>query len=234
MNNYFDSIADDFYSKYFLKKSFLERKSVFINEYRSILHDLGKENINCLDLGCGPGVISIELARNDCEVTGVDQSSEMIDIANRVKAENSHSKENKCLFVCDDIYDFICKQSEKYNVVVMSSVFEYLKTPEILIEKLNFIIKNNGFVLVSIPNRQSLFRLIEPLVQIFIKSEIKYIKQWGNKYSSVVFEKLFYKYGFILKNKVYLGMPNIFYKIIRNTNRYYLGTMELLVFKKVN
>lgn len=234
MDNYFDSIAEEFSAKYLLKESFIERKHIFSRECKLILNGMINDNVKCLDLGCGPGVLSIELARNGCDVVGVDQSSEMIEIANRMKAGSGSLQENHCLFFCDDAYNFLCRQKEKYDLIVISSVLEYIKSPENIIDKVSCISNENGFVLVSVPNRRSVFRWVEPMVQNILPSNIKYLEQWGNNYSSGLYEDLFYKHKFSLINEIYLGMPNIFYKLIRNTNRYYVGTMKLLVFNKAS
>jgi len=234
MGNYFDSIAKEFSAKYLLKESFIERKNIFLRECKSILNGIVKENVKCLDLGCGPGVLSIELSRNGCEVVGIDQSTEMIGIANRLKAENSCLQENHCMFICDDAYNYLCREKEKYDVIVISSVLEYMKYPENIIDKVSCIINENGFVLVSVPNCRSVFRWIEPMVQYILPNNMKYIEQWGNKYSSGAYEDLFYKNGFSLINGIYLGMPNMFYKVLKNTNKNYVGTMKLLIFKKTS
>jgi ubiquinone/menaquinone biosynthesis C-methylase UbiE len=70
-----------------------------------------------IDLGCGPGTLAFELAKNN-HIVGLDLSKEMIDYANR-KALNLGLQE-KASFLCENI-DNICQLAENnYDFVVMS------------------------------------------------------------------------------------------------------------------
>ncbi len=57
-----------------------------------------------LDLGCGTGRMTLELARLGYDMTGVDISTEMLDLA-RDSAEKAGYKD-KILLLCQDIRDF--------------------------------------------------------------------------------------------------------------------------------
>ena len=57
-----------------------------------------------LDLGCGTGRMTLELARRGYDMTGVDYSVEMLDIA-RERAENAGFSD-KMLWLCQDITEF--------------------------------------------------------------------------------------------------------------------------------
>ena len=57
-----------------------------------------------LDLGCGTGSMTLELARRGYDMTGVDYSVEMLDIA-RERAE-SEGLSDKMLWLCQDIREF--------------------------------------------------------------------------------------------------------------------------------
>lgn len=68
-----------------------------------------KEGIGCrpelvLDLGCGTGSMTIELAKRGYDMTGIDYSVEMLDIA-RSRAEE-HGLSDKMLWLCQDIREF--------------------------------------------------------------------------------------------------------------------------------
>lgn len=55
-----------------------------------------------LDLGCGTGKMTIELARRGYDMTGIDYSPEMLDIA-RAEAEN---RGHDVLWLCQDMREF--------------------------------------------------------------------------------------------------------------------------------
>ncbi len=67
-------------------------------EYRSGAPEL------LLDLGCGTGKMTIELARRGYDMTGIDYSVEMLDIA-RSEAESA-GLSDKILWLCQDITEF--------------------------------------------------------------------------------------------------------------------------------
>ena len=54
-----------------------------------------------LDLGCGTGSMTLELARRGYDMTGIDYSVEMLDVA-RARAE-AHSLDKKILWLCQDM-----------------------------------------------------------------------------------------------------------------------------------
>lgn len=66
-----------------------------------------------LDLGCGTGNHSLRLAERGYNVTGVDRSNEMLDIA-KAKAEQ---KEIHCNFFQSDLREF--DNQKKYDAVIM-------------------------------------------------------------------------------------------------------------------
>ena len=55
-----------------------------------------------LDLGCGTGKMTIELARRGYDMTGIDYSPEMLDIARSIAEEEGHD----VLWLCQDMREF--------------------------------------------------------------------------------------------------------------------------------
>ncbi len=75
----------------------------FIEEIIKKEYRQGKPEL-ILDLGCGTGRMTVELARRGYDMTGVDYSVEMLDIA-RINAENEGFGD-KMLWLCQDIREF--------------------------------------------------------------------------------------------------------------------------------
>jgi SAM-dependent methyltransferase len=79
-----------------------------------IIKDYGKIPVHSiLDLGCGTGNHSLRLAERGYQITGVDRSKDMLDIA-RTKAQQ---KGLGCEFHQSDIREF--SNNKKYDVVIM-------------------------------------------------------------------------------------------------------------------
>jgi magnesium-protoporphyrin O-methyltransferase len=73
-----------------------------------------------LEVGCGSGQYSVELAKRGADVTGIDIAPNMIQVSRRL-AESDGVK--NCRFVLSDVFDF---KGGKYDVVVCSGVFDYV------------------------------------------------------------------------------------------------------------
>ena len=75
----------------------------FIEKIIEREYKLGKPEL-VLDLGCGTGSMTLELAKRGYDMTGVDYSSEMLDIA-RERAENE-GKSSDILWLMQDMREF--------------------------------------------------------------------------------------------------------------------------------
>lgn len=78
-----------------------------------------------LDVGCGPGRIAVELAKQGAYVIGIDFSQNMVNLANNL-AEKLGLNE-KCKFVCDDFLRHAFKK--KFNMVIALGLFDYTPNP---------------------------------------------------------------------------------------------------------
>ena len=108
--------------------------------------DYIKEIQNCndvIDIGCGPGRYSVELANMGYSVLGVDIAEKMIEIA-----KNSNPNESKCKFL---YCDYLEKNfSQKFDAAILMGFFDYINDPKIVFEKLK---KETRYVLASFPKK---------------------------------------------------------------------------------
>ena len=160
VETFFDSYAIDFDSIYgdgqkrsgitkIVDKLF--RQSMF-NRYKLTI-EFVLNNIeikNCLDVGTGPGRYCIDISNKDIETLGVDVSSEMIKLA---KSKVPETIKHLVSFRCADYLDF--KPEKKYDVSILMGFFDYIKTPEIIINKLKQ--DTDKYILASFP------KIYEPL-----------------------------------------------------------------------
>ena len=91
----------------------------------SFLGDLGGKNI--LDVGCGSGIYSIEIARRGGRATGVDVSPGMIALA----GENAVSAgcADRCSFIVKDLQDLEPAEG-LYDAVIAIGLFDYIPPAE--------------------------------------------------------------------------------------------------------
>jgi 2-polyprenyl-3-methyl-5-hydroxy-6-metoxy-1,4-benzoquinol methylase len=96
-----------------------------------------------LDVGCGPGNHSNSLynLNNSYQITGIDLSDKMIELAR----ENTPD----CNFIKEDIRNL--KGNIKYDAIISSFCIVHLSNNELIefISKLSILLNNNGYLYLS-------------------------------------------------------------------------------------
>lgn len=128
-----------------------------------------------LDVGCGPGRFSVDLAmRGAARVLGVDISKEMLDLAQRAAA--SRKVEARCEFVVSSFRDLQVK--ETFDMSLGIGYFDYLENPIEDLQKMAQVTK--GHLIASFPKRfewrvpvrKVRFMLTGGFVRFYSKAEI--------------------------------------------------------------
>ena len=102
-------------------------------------------NGTVLDVGCGNGIISLQLGKQGYQVHGIDMSDKSIENAKR---KNPFS--NVTFSVVDA--ESLRAAGQRYKAIVCSEVLEHLHQPAGLIKQLHEILDDNGILLVTVPN----------------------------------------------------------------------------------
>jgi ubiquinone/menaquinone biosynthesis C-methylase UbiE len=140
--------------------------------------------ISVLDIGCGDGWMIYRLkAKFDQELelnfTGIDISGFDIDFANKRKDYFSY---NHCEFKMMDLNN-LTFSNEEFDIVIISEVIEHIQNPGIIIESLSRVLKKNGLVILTTPQKggsilAKLLRLLNQATGGLIKKcETKYEKK---------------------------------------------------------
>lgn len=102
------------------------------------------EKSKILDVGCGTGSMSLELARSGHDVLGIDIDEKRIGIANRTMHEDPSPKRPGSLeYRVADIGEWSDTQ-EKYDAMIFSRVLHDLLNPESILAKAHSMLKNDG------------------------------------------------------------------------------------------
>ena len=113
----------------------------------SLLENAGlKDNMNILDLACGPGVVSSFLAEfaADGHVTGVDLSNELLDVA------RSYTKKKGIAnieFQQGDVYQLALQESS-YDFIYARFLFQHLQDPQKALAKMIPLLKPGGVICI--------------------------------------------------------------------------------------
>ncbi len=176
---FFEEMAD-FYARRQKARVFDERQAMFLEAGRAALRDSRTDQPRCLDLGCGPGAISVALAQLGFEVIGVDASKAMVELANEAAAQAESSVASRCSFVCDDLSAFLAKIEHHADYILSSSVFEYLPDPVVVLDLVSHRLTASGHFAVSLPNRHSLPRQLQSLELLRVPKDQRYTTHWRN------------------------------------------------------
>lgn len=161
VKKYFDNLSSDYQKAYQCDNNDPVRTHIFNERKKIVLELIGRENGRLLDIGCGPGVMTKELLKKNFLIYNTDISPSMIERARRDL--NGHRHKDRVFFkVCDiEHLDF---ENSYFDVVLCVGVIEYLQDYHDAITIISKILKNGGTAIISLPNRWSLFNIIDSLL----------------------------------------------------------------------
>lgn len=124
------------------------------------IDDLGlPAGTKVLEVGCGAGLATVELARRGFEVESTDSSRDMVAAASRLVAEAGLA--DRVNLVVADVHA-LPHDPESFTVVVALGVLPWLHSPERALGELARVLFRGGHAIVSADNRLRLNALIEP------------------------------------------------------------------------
>ncbi len=133
-----------FRDPYFIKL-YLEHE---INYFLSMLKKHAQPNSRILEVGCGPGYVSLELARAGFHVTAFDISQKAIDVAKKTLASNPFKDGFGTLdYKVSSFEDF----SGIFDVVLIRGAIHHMNDPEVVIRKAVDFLESGGLFLCIEP-----------------------------------------------------------------------------------
>ena len=141
-----------------------------------------KPQAHVLDLGCGVGRHSLELARQGFRVTGVDRTHRYLEQA----TENATQEGLNIEFIQDDMRTF-CRPDTYDTVINMFTSFSYFEDPEEdcqVVANVFRSLKSGGSFLLETHGKETLARIFlernwEEINGVFVLYERKPTRNWG-------------------------------------------------------
>tara|TARA_Y100001972_G_scaffold128907_1_gene192613 strand:+ start:6348 stop:7109 length:762 start_codon:yes stop_codon:yes gene_type:complete len=126
-----------------------------------------KEKLRVLDVGCGNGIISLNVGTLGVQVLALDVSEKAISMA---------KTRNKFKNVCFQVLpaEGLSTIKEKFDVVICSEVLEHLTDPSGLLSELHNMMTNNGMLIVTVPNGLGPRELLVTRPMIFIRDHLNW------------------------------------------------------------
>ncbi len=131
------------------------------------LHNLLKPDTKILDVGCGAGFLSNELAKEKLQVTGVDLSSESLLVAARYDSTKS------VVYQTADAYQ-LPFADQTFDVVTALDFLEHVERPADVIKEFSRVLKPKGLFIFHTFNRNFLaYIVIIKMVEWLVKNTPK-------------------------------------------------------------
>ena len=118
---------------------------------------------NILDLGCGGGILAESLAKKGANVTAIDTSKSLIDVAKK-RALNKNLKINYKVGGIESLKN----KNTKFDIIISLEVIEHVSDYEIFLQDIFSCLKKNGIIIISTINRN----FFSYLSTIFIAEKI--------------------------------------------------------------
>jgi len=188
-----------------------------------------KKGINVLDIACGAGRHSIELAKKGFNVTGIDYSKDLLNEAKKRAAK----KILKINFILGDIRSFHVHGSQDL-VIMMGNSFGYFDNQdnEKVLKNINEALKPGGYFVLDLPNTRGILRNINTVSQNDIPSGYVLTKNLSYDESSKILS-LYWEFYLHGKKSRYFGELYLYshdeieeilnkhnFKIIKETGSY--------------
>ena len=202
--NLFESIADEWWdekgSMSFLHAMSEIRTKFILNEIINNFKIKRKKqilkNINILDIGCGGGIGSEPLSRLGANLTGIDESKELIKVAQHHAEEMNLKIDYKNVSL-----ENIVKKEKKFDVVIALELIEHVNNIDYFCELISRVMTSNGIIILSTINKTIISKLF---VIDFAENLLKKIPKGTHSYEKFVspknIENVFLELNYKIKN----------------------------------
>ena len=112
--------------------------------------------LNCLDIGCGGGILSEKLRRLGANVTGIDASKSSIDIAKEHAKKSRLEINYKCITTSELLEIKEEKALNKFDLVIASEVIEHVYDRRIFLSDISNLCRPGGLVIFTTINNSLL------------------------------------------------------------------------------
>ncbi len=114
------------------------------------------DGLNCLDIGCGGGILSEKLRRLGANVTGIDASKSSIDIAKKHAKKSRLEIDYKCITTSELLEVKEEKALNKFELVIASEVIEHVSDRRIFLSDISNLCRPGGLVIFTTINNSFL------------------------------------------------------------------------------
>ena len=114
------------------------------------------KDLNCLDVGCGGGILSEKLKRLGANVTGIDASKNSIEVAKNHAKKSRLEIDYKCITTSKFLEIKVNKVINKFDLVIASEVIEHVNNRKIFLSDISNLCRPGGLVIFTTINNSYL------------------------------------------------------------------------------
>ena len=207
VTDHFNRMAPTFITNYSNSLDFKERLEVWRRAIESSMAQIPDSSL-CLDMGCGDGSISRPVAKRGLRIVGFDQSEAMIALARRRAVEEGVESETEYVFAPLPLSEeLIAAYKNSAGLIICSSVMEYIDDYERVLRQFHSLLKPGGMLLLSLPNRLSLYRIFERTRRRFLASQDSYLQHQRHQFNPNRMKPLLAAFGYRVFEEKYFSLP---------------------------
>jgi len=180
--------------------------------------------LEILDLGCGGGIASEPLSRLGGNLTGIDESQKLIDVAK----QHSQNMKLKINYKCCNI-ESLSKFKKKYDVILALELLEHVNNLDYFCKLITHLCKKNGIIILSTINKTLLSRMF---VIDIAENILKKIPKGTHHYEKFIkpreIREIFSQYDFQIKGIKGMNLNPILnsWKLTNNTSINYILSLS--------
>lgn len=163
------------------------RRSILERFRRTMEGCLPYQGQTILDIGCGPGIYSIELAKGGAHITGIDFAIAMVRLAQKRAEEHPVSN---CNFVVADFFSPPFPKNHKFNYTIAMGIMDYISNPKSFIKTMLSVTQKKAFISFPLAGGflawQRSFRYRLSHCPLFLYTE----NQVGDLFNGLTYERL--------------------------------------------
>jgi len=210
--DYHNREAKTFKEKYQDKRSFKKR----LHTWEHLIRESNSKFDRAMDIGCGPGWMTKILCDVSNSVVAIDGAAKMLEQSRATVGDAADQVEFIEAAVVPSLFDRW--PSECFDLIISSSVLEYVENAELILEKSFEVLSPSGTLIFSLPNRSSWFRMIETYLFRWLGRPAYrglLINVWNDKDTVKMLERIGFKVDTVLWqgyvpyfSEIFFWLPN--------------------------
>ncbi len=199
IKNYWQKTPERFSEKYEWNLAYIfSPTSLFLDARRKKVNKLIGifKSKNILDVGCGSGIFMLDFIYKGANVTGIDYSQKMLQLAQGLF--NRYKIPKKSYVLKKAKASSLKFKNKSFDVIIATGLTDYIPIKEtmIFLNKSFKILKDDGQLIISFPSAESPFSFLRKGLGLTIRQKLFRLPPIASTFSSSEIKNILEKNGF--------------------------------------